>query len=810
MKKTVKKLLALLMCLTMIICMVPVTASAALSKTSSDAISWVKSKKGQTLDYDGVYGGQCVDLIYYYYVYLGVSSVGGNAVDYTTNKLPSGWTRTKGGTPKKGDIIIYAGNGGYGHVAIFEATTSTWHQNAAGYTGVCNLTTNYKNIKAGDGSGYWGCIHPNFKDDPYILSVYFNANGGSISSDTYYLSSNNIYKTSNSSKYYQQWTYNETKENGLIDDTTFGIYKTGYNFVGWGTSSSGGTIFDKKDNTIVPSDLNSNISKGSCSVTLYAIWEKVQPDYTLTYDANGGYDAPDCQSGSDTYIVTYEEPLRDGYIFLGWSTDADTTSPDYYGGEEISIDHDVTLYAVWEEDEYTVTFYGNGGTGVPDAERFYPGDSITIPEEIPSFTGYTFSGWSETADFSSTVYYPGDEVYFDSSTNLFAIWREFGAYEGYTGLEFTREQPYYIMKFVPEKTGEYVIKTTTVDEPVDTVGTLADSNNVLITENDDSDDDGNFKISYNFTKGKTYYIYVRTFNGEEGYVGLTVMPTATITYDANGGYDAPETQAHDIDYFISDDEPYRDGYEFIGWSEQRGADEASYYPGEDITVTENITLYAVWDKLASEFYVCYNANGGTNAPQTQFVGSNSIGYIPDEVPVRDGYEFTGWCVNLNGTGTWYYPGDMIRRSDDQEDITLYAMWEVTETPDPDPDPEPEPFGLVEIKTPSITTIRYGDSIILRANINNSVFDSLKITWEASNENFKVVSVSDDGKQCIITPVKSGETTFTAKIKMGNTVMDFDTQVMTAKAGFFDKLIAFIKIILGIGGTVYQQTISLYK
>lgn len=42
---------------------------------------------------------------------------------------------------------------------------------------------------------------------PYKLDVYYNANGGSINSDTYYLSSNDIYVKSSSSKFYQRWTY---------------------------------------------------------------------------------------------------------------------------------------------------------------------------------------------------------------------------------------------------------------------------------------------------------------------------------------------------------------------------------------------------------------------------------------------------------------------------------------------------------------------------------------------------------------------------------------------------------------------------
>ena len=113
------------------IVLLPVNFSYATDKTPDDAISWVNSKMGQSLDYDGYYGAQCVDLIKYYYKYLGVSPVKGNGCDYTTNSLPSGWSRVKGGTPQKGDILVYSASSSNsaGHVAIYESDYVTYHQN---------------------------------------------------------------------------------------------------------------------------------------------------------------------------------------------------------------------------------------------------------------------------------------------------------------------------------------------------------------------------------------------------------------------------------------------------------------------------------------------------------------------------------------------------------------------------------------------------------------------------------------------------------------------------------------------------------
>ena len=103
----------------------------ATSRTPEDAINWLNSVNGQAIDWDGVYGAQCVDLIKAYYNYLGVTPVTGNGKDYATNALPSGWSRVQGGTPQKGDILVYGASSSnqYGHVAIYESETVTWHQN---------------------------------------------------------------------------------------------------------------------------------------------------------------------------------------------------------------------------------------------------------------------------------------------------------------------------------------------------------------------------------------------------------------------------------------------------------------------------------------------------------------------------------------------------------------------------------------------------------------------------------------------------------------------------------------------------------
>lgn len=142
----------------------------ATSVTRTEAIAWVKSKVNQSIDADGVYGAQCVDLIRAYYSYLGVAQVSGNGCDYATNSLPSGWSRVKGGTPQQGDILVYSGNSSNpaGHVAIYESDYATYHQNFASHAYVEKITTIKYN---GFTNAYWGYIRPNWSGGKWYDSM---------------------------------------------------------------------------------------------------------------------------------------------------------------------------------------------------------------------------------------------------------------------------------------------------------------------------------------------------------------------------------------------------------------------------------------------------------------------------------------------------------------------------------------------------------------------------------------------------------------------------------------------------------------
>lgn len=116
-----------------------------------------------------------------------------------------------------------------------------------------------------------------------------------------------------------------------------------------------------------------------------------------------------------------------------------------------------------------------------------------------------------------------------------------------------------------------------------------------------------------------------------------------------------------------------------------------------------------------------------------------------------------------------------------------------------------PAFTMEIRVPSRTTIDYGDAIYLHADITGTLPAGAKVMWIASNGNFNM-EVSADTLSCKISPKSNGSTTFTAVVVDANEnpISPEDTQDMTSKAGFFQKIIAFFKNLFGLSKTYPQK------
>lgn len=159
--------MGLIISFVMIITIMPQTIWASDAGTREDAVKWAYAQEGKFLDYDKVYGAQCVDLVHYYYAYFGKASYAtGNGCDFVNNKLPDGWTRIKNTpdfVPQPGDIAVWGKElSQYGHVAIilsadahsFVSMDQNWPRGSA-----CKKVTHNYNK-------FWGVIRPNFSEPP--------------------------------------------------------------------------------------------------------------------------------------------------------------------------------------------------------------------------------------------------------------------------------------------------------------------------------------------------------------------------------------------------------------------------------------------------------------------------------------------------------------------------------------------------------------------------------------------------------------------------------------------------------------------
>ncbi len=127
-------------------------SQAYTAHTQAEAVNWANAQKGKGLDFDGVYGNQCVDLIKYYYQYLGVGNTYGNGSDYISNGLPSGWTRVYGNY-QPGDIAVWKAS----------HSCSTCRTSALGHVGI---------ITSADSVGF-NAINQNFNSQSYCTSNWF-------------------------------------------------------------------------------------------------------------------------------------------------------------------------------------------------------------------------------------------------------------------------------------------------------------------------------------------------------------------------------------------------------------------------------------------------------------------------------------------------------------------------------------------------------------------------------------------------------------------------------------------------------------
>lgn len=149
-----------------------------------------------------------------------------------------------------------------------------------------------------------------------------------------------------------------------------------------------------------------------------------KPTYTVKYNANGGSGAPSSQTKTygTTLKLSSTKPKRTGYTFQGWGTSASDTSVNYAAGANYTSNANITLYAIWKANTYTVKYNANGGSGAPGNQTKTYGKTLTLSSTKPTRTNYTFKGWGTSASSTTVSYAAGASYTSNASITLYAIW----------------------------------------------------------------------------------------------------------------------------------------------------------------------------------------------------------------------------------------------------------------------------------------------------------------------------------------------------------------------------------------------------
>lgn len=153
-----------------------------------------------------------------------------------------------------------------------------------------------------------------------------------------------------------------------------------------------------------------------------------------------------------------------------------------------------------------------------------------------------------------------------------------------------------------------------------------------------------------------------------------------ITFDKNGGNgEMASLSATSNRLKLSKNTFYRDGYIFIGWSnDPQGS--VIYGDEETISINSNIVLYALWKSessgVESSYTITFNSNGGVGSMENQSVVQGKRVQINISEFYKNGYYFAGWSKSDNNI-VEYKDGDYITLN---ADITLYACWSESTPP----------------------------------------------------------------------------------------------------------------------------------
>ena len=387
--------------------------------------------------------------------------------------------------------------------------------------------------------------------------------------------------------------------------------RDGYDFVSWNTKVDG------KGTTYQPSGKYAT----DANLTLYAQW-KLQ-SYTVTYNANGGTGAPGAQT--KTYnvdlMLSSVKPTRTGYGFVGWNTNANGSGTSYAVGARYTKNENLTLYAQWQLNAYTVSYNANGGKGAPADHTKKHGTDLTLSAIKPTREGYSFVSWNTKSDGKGTAYSSGGKYTGNADLQLYAIWNPIQ----------------YTVKFIGNGAtgGTMSNQTHTYDREL-ALTANAYKREFIVTCNY-----GNGSANTTAKATAAFGGWAKTATGSKAYDNQQKVKNLT----AKSG-DVISLYAKWTDGSVTLPAPTRTGYTFGGWYTSASSGTKIGDGGAKYTPSKDITIYARWTPIT--FSVRFNGNGNTSGTMKD----QSFTYDKEQALTANAYkrEFTV-TFNFNGNGS---------------------------------------------------------------------------------------------------------------------------------------------------------------
>jgi len=377
--------------------------------------------------------------------------------------------------------------------------------------------------------------------------------------------------------------------------------REGYTFKGWNNN---------KANADLGRNGNMN-AKFNTDTTYYASWEAKK--VPVTFNAGEGKFADGTNTSSselsfNTAITAPAAPARNGYNFLGWSTDGSTVITDLGVANNFN---GMEFIAVWAKAEYDVTYFVDGVQSSTAKAEF---ESAVVLADYPTdIIGYSFDGWY----YNGSKYAPGQTITMPASAIIIdgefipdTFKATFNANGGY---------------FDGDEAKTVVENDVVFDSPITAPSAPARNGYEFLGWAESADSNTTVVPGAMDTEGKTYYAVWKA----------TIWDYKVEFYymDTNGNYGAAAegetiTAQGNVASEVSYTPVAKTGFT---------VDTASSVLSGTVTVDPVLTLKVYYSRNQ---YSVYTTVDGTRTEAGKFYYGAPVSIA--DAPAKAGYNFTGW------------------------------------------------------------------------------------------------------------------------------------------------------------------------